>query len=71
MVTPQVERQKLPKFTRNGLEDPVHHCKTCMTIWIANGQDDVDYWLQSFPTTLRGISIDWYTELEKAHKASW
>lgn len=41
MVTPptslDIERQKLSKFTRNGLEDPMQHYKTCETIWVTNG----------------------------------
>lgn len=65
------ERQKLSKFTGDGSEDPVCHCKTCITIWEANGQDDQDYWLKAFPTTLQGIAIDWYTDLDAKHKMQW
>lgn len=31
------EKQKLPKFMGDGSKDPVRHCKTCVTIWEANG----------------------------------
>lgn len=54
----------------DGSEDPVRHCKTCVTIWEANGQDDRDYWLKAFLATLRGIAIDWYTDLDAQYKTS-
>lgn len=31
----------------------------------------MDEWLKSFPTTLRSIAIDWYTNLEAAKKTTW
>lgn len=70
-ASPNMEWQKLPKFIENGSEDPVRHCKTCETIWAANGQDNRAYWLRAFLATLRGIAIDWYTELEATHKNTW
>lgn len=65
------ERQKLPKFMGNGSEDPVRHCKTCETIWIASAQDDPDQWLRAFLATLRDSAIDWYSELDQAQRATW
>ena len=66
-----IDKQKLPRFTRNVSEDPARHCKTCITIWQANRQNDVVEWLKAFPATLRGIAIDWYTDLEAGKKNTW
>lgn len=65
------EKQKLPRFNGLGSEDPARHCKTCVTIWQANGEDDEDNWLKAFPATLRGIAIDWYTDLPITSKDTW
>lgn len=64
-------KQKLPKFTGDGKEDPVRHCCTCKTIWSANGVTDQDEWVQQFPTTLREDAIDWYSDVDKQKLATW
>lgn len=61
----------MSKFTGDRSEDPVRHCKTCIAIREANGQDDQEYWLKAFLATLRGIAIDWYTNLNAQHKTTW
>ena len=66
-----IDKQKLPRFTRDGSEDPTCHCKTCITIWQANREYNADVWLKAFPATLRGIIIDWYTTLEARKKNTW
>lgn len=53
-----LDKQKLPRFTGDELEDSTRHCRTCMTIWEASGQNDEHYWLKAFPATLRGMAID-------------
>lgn len=64
-------KQKLLKFNGDGKEDPVRHCRTCETIWSANGVTDQDEWVTQFPTTLRGVAIDWYSDMDKAKVGTW
>lgn len=59
-------KQKLPKFTDDEKEDPITHCRKCETIWAANVVTDKDEWVQQFPATLRGVVIDWYSNMDKA-----
>lgn len=42
-VTMAGPKEKLPKFNGDGTANPIKHCKTCETIWMANdvtNQDD-------------------------------
>ena len=66
-----IDKQKMPKFMRDGSEDPARHCKTCITLWQANGENDSNEWLKEFPATLRGIAIDWYANLDAGKKNTW
>lgn len=65
------EEAKTPKVHKRWMRGPVWHCKTSIMIWEVNGQDDHDYLLKAFPTTLWGIAIDWYTDLDVKDKAGW
>ena len=42
------KNRKLPKFKGDGLKDPLQHCRTCETVWLANGQADHDEWVIQF-----------------------
>ena len=66
-----VPKEKLPKFDEDGMNDPIHHCKTCETIWTAHGVTDQDDWLRQFLATLRGIAIDWFTDADPTQINSW
>ena len=35
-------KEKLPKFDGDEAVDPIRHCKTCKTIWRANGVTDTN-----------------------------
>ena len=64
-------KEKLPKFHGDGTADPVRHCKTCVTIWTANGVTDEDEWVRQFPATLRGVAIDWYSDMDPQKLTTW
>lgn len=64
-------RQNLLKFNGDGKEDPLRHCRTCETIWSANGVTDKAEWVVQFPATLRGVAIDWYSDADKTKLATW
>ncbi|GLJ23905.1 hypothetical protein SUGI_0454230 [Cryptomeria japonica] len=64
-------KQKLPKFNGDSKDDPARHCRTCETIWTANGVTDQDEWMKQFPATLRGVAIDWYSDLDKTGVTTW
>lgn len=55
-------KENLPKFHGDGSADPIKHCKTCETIWTANGVTNEDDWVRQFPATLRGVAIDWFSD---------
>lgn len=57
-------KEKLPKFDGDGMVDPIRHCKTCETIWRANGITNTNEWVQQFPATLRGVAIDWFADAD-------
>ena len=38
-------KEKLPKFDGDGTANLIRHCKTCETIWMANGIADTDEWV--------------------------
>lgn len=38
-------KEKLPKFDGDGTADRIRHCKTCETIWRANGITDTNEWV--------------------------
>lgn len=65
------DKQELPRFFGDGADDPSRHCRTCVTIWEANGITDEDVWLKAFLATLRGIAIDWYTDLPSSARTTW
>lgn len=69
--TMAASKQKLPKFTGQTKEDPVRHCRTCETIWAANGVTDQDEWIRQFPATLREGAIDWYSDIDKTGLTTW
>lgn len=69
MASPCGEKQMMPKFTANGSEDLVRHCKTLK--WTANRQDDKEIWLQSFPATLQGVVLGWYIKIDQASINTW
>lgn len=64
-------KQKLPEFTGDGKEDPLRHYHTCETIWSANGVTNQNDWVQQFLATLRGVAIDWYSDVDKQKVATW
>ena len=64
-------KEKLPKFDGDGMADLIRHCKTCKTIWTANGVTDKDEWVRLFPTTLRGVAIDWFADADPQILTSW
>ena len=64
-------KEKLPKFDGDGTVDPIRHCKTCETIWRANGITDADEWMRQFPATLRGVAIDWFTSTDPQKLNNW
>ena len=39
-------KEKLPKFDGEDTVDPIRHCKTCVTIWRANGIMDTNEWVR-------------------------
>ena len=51
-------------FDGDGTTDPIRHCKTCETIWTANGVIDIDEWVRQFPATLRGVAINWFADAD-------
>ena len=57
-------KEKLPKFDGDGTTDPIQHCKTCETIWRANGITNANEWVRQFLATLRGVAIDWFTDTD-------
>lgn len=65
------QKKKLPKFTGDGKEDPVRHCRTCETIWTANSVTDADEWLHQFPASLREVAVDWFSDTDKAKISTW
>ena len=58
LVIMAAPKEKLPKFDGDEAVDPIRHCKTCETIWRANGVTDTNEWVRQFPATLRGVAID-------------
>jgi hypothetical protein len=63
-------KEKLPKFIGNGIVNPVRHCKTCEMIWTVNGVTDKDDWIRQFPATLRGVAIDWFSDIDQKKLAT-
>ena len=57
-------KEKLPKFEGDGTADPIRHCKTCETIWRANGITDANEWVKQFLATLQGVAIDWFSDMD-------
>lgn len=64
-------KEKLPKFNDDRTIDPVRHCKTCETIWMVNSVTDEDDWLRQFPSTLRGVAIYWFTDIDPNKVTTW
>lgn len=64
-------KEKFPKFDGDEAADPIRHCKTCETIWRANGITDPNEWIRQFPATLRGVAIDWFTDTDPQKLNSW
>ena len=64
-------KEKLPKFNGDGPTNPIRHCKTCETIWMANGVTDVDDQIRQFPATLRGVAIDWFSDTSPQKLNTW
>ena len=64
-------KEKLPKFNGDGTADPIKHCKTCETIWTANGVTDMDGWVRQFLATLRGVAIDWFANVDSRKLSTW
>ena len=64
-------KEKLPKFDGNEAADPIRHCKTCETIWKANGVMDTDEWVRQFPAILRGVAIDWFVDTDPQKLTNW
>ena len=57
-------KEKWPKFDGDRTADPIRHCKTCKTIWTANGVTNIDEWVRQFPATSRGVAIDWFANVD-------
>ena len=64
-------KEILPKFNGNGTIDTIGHCKTCDTIWTANGVTDQDDWVRQFLATLQGVAIDWFSDVNTQKLTSW
>ena len=64
-------KEKLLKFDGDGMASPIRHCKTCETIWKTNGVTNRDEWVWQFPTTLRGVAINWFADTDPQKLQSW
>lgn len=40
-------------------------------IWRANGITDTNKWVRQFPATLRGVTIDWFTNTDPQKLNNW
>ncbi len=64
-------KEKLLKFEGDGTTDPIRHCKTCETIWWANGITDANEWVRQFSATLRDVAIDWFLDTDPQKLNTW
>lgn len=64
-------KEKLSKFDGDETADPIRHCKTCETIWMANGITDIDEWVRQFSATHRGVAIDWFANMDPQKLTTW